>query len=89
VNKTVQKAAALLPVVAVSTFAAGTSPIGIWLQSAANEATSIWAVAGAAIGLVVGLIGALFGSHEIKSWCVKAVVVCVCLLAVQALITWL
>ena len=65
------------------------SPVAIFLQKAANEATSVWAVSGGIVGLVVGLLGMLFGEHHVKEWAVRAVVVCVCLLSVQALITWL
>ena len=72
-----------------ATYAAGISPVGQFLQNASNEATGIWAVSGAIVGLVVGLLGMLFGEHHIKEWSVKAVVVCVCLLSVQGLIAWL
>lgn len=70
-------------------FALGTSPYAALFQDISNEATAIWAIAASGAGLVVGLIGCLFGEHNVKSWAVKAVVVCGGLLSVQGLLAWL
>jgi hypothetical protein len=39
--------------------------------------------------LVVGLAGCMFGSHHIKQWATTAVVICVALLGVNAIVAWL
>jgi hypothetical protein len=74
---------------AVPTFAAGISPVGTFLEGVRTEATSIWAVAGTVVGLVIGLLGMLFGEHHAKEWGARAAIVSVCLLSVEALVAWL
>lgn len=87
--KKVAKSLALVTAVATPCFAAGVSPYSAFFTSVAAEATSSWAIGGASVGLVVGLIGCLFGSHHIKEWSVGAVIICVALLGVNAVVAWL
>jgi type IV secretory pathway VirB2 component (pilin) len=70
-------------------FAIGTSPYSSFATAFATEMTGPIATGGAAIGLVAGLIAVFFGHHQFKSWAVGAVVLCVALLSINAIITWL
>ncbi|HEY3454759.1 MAG TPA: hypothetical protein VGK64_09175, partial [Bryobacteraceae bacterium] len=45
---------------------AATSPFARWIDDLRLEATGTWAVGGAVIGLIIGLLGLKFGGHEAK-----------------------
>lgn len=83
-------AGALIGVFAASpVFAAGISPVGQFFMNVRTEATSIWAVAGTVIGLVIGLLGMLMGEHRVKEWGTTATIISVCLLSIESLVAWL
>ena len=68
---------------------AGNSPMAKWLTDLSAEATGTWAISGAVIGLVLGLLGIKFGGHEAKGKMVTLAIVAFALLSVQAIVTYL
>ena len=74
---------------AVPMFAAGNSPFAAFVTALEAEATGIWAIMGAGVGLVIGLLGMLLGSHQVKSWATGATIICFCLLSIQGILAWL
>jgi hypothetical protein len=68
---------------------AGTSPVARWFNDLSAEATGTWAIAGAVVGLVIGLLGIKFGGHEAKGKMVTLSIIAFALLSVQAIVTYL
>jgi len=68
---------------------AATSPFARWIDDLRLEATGTWAVGGAVIGLVIGLLGLKFGGHEAKSKFASLAIVAFGLLSVEGIVAYL
>jgi hypothetical protein len=82
------------PLLLCATFAAvrcyaGSSPFARWMDDMRVEATGTWAVAGAVIGLILGLLGLKFGGHEAKGKFVSLTVIAFALLSVEGIVAYL
>ncbi len=80
-------AALLMALAGVRCYAA--SPFAKWMTDLSAEATSTWAITGAVIGLVLGLLGLKFGNHDAKGKMVTLCVVSFALLSVQGIVAYL
>jgi type IV secretory pathway VirB2 component (pilin) len=87
-GKTVAPLAVCLGMSAISCFA-GQSPFGRWMQDLRMEATGTWAIAGAVLGLIVGLLGMLFGDHSGKGKFAWTAGVSFALLSVEGIVAYL
>lgn len=80
--------ALILGATAIRCYAAS-SPMAKWFNDLSAEATGTWAIAGAVVGLVIGLLGIKFGGHEAKGKMVTLTIIAFALLSVQAIVTYL
>ena len=83
--------APLLICLAVGTIrcSAATSPFARWIDDLRLEATGTWAVGGAVIGLILGLLGLKFGGHEAKSKFASLAIIAFALLSVEGIVAYL
>ncbi|HEY6988983.1 MAG TPA: hypothetical protein VH369_11395 [Bryobacteraceae bacterium] len=68
---------------------AATSPFARWIDDLRLEATGTWAVGGAVIGLIIGLLGLKFGGHEAKSKFASLAITAFALLSVEGIVAYL
>jgi hypothetical protein len=68
---------------------AATSPFARWIDDLRLEATGTWAVGGAVIGLIIGLLGLKFGGHEAKSKFANLAIIAFALLSVEGIVAYL
>ncbi len=68
---------------------AATSPFARWIDDLRLEATGTWAVGGAVIGLIIGLLGLKFGGHEAKSKFASLAIIAFALLSVEGIVAYL